>query len=217
MRFGSDDFWERYQMSPNTGLGISIKAYDESSLKRVARVDAFEKVELGVRRGLSLLHGGVSAVLGANTDPSHMLHMAQFAMACGARSFSISPCTPFFEDGKPDGTAVMHPRDIVQYVVGAYPEIDRITQGKFVISLKLPLCLWPRDFLEMLIKKRQVSTVCQLHTHAGVIFDVDGSVLICNSLFEFPAGKLGVDFNDAESLIALLNSERTLSLYQPLG
>jgi radical SAM protein with 4Fe4S-binding SPASM domain len=216
MRFGSDDFWAQYQLSPNTGLGISIKAHDETSLQRVALVTTFNKVELGVRRGLSLRQGGVSVVLGANTEPRYMIHMAQFAMDCGAKMFSLSPCTPSFVDGKPDGASVMHPNDFVRYVVGAYPEIERITQGRFSISIKTPLCLWPRDFMEMLIEKRQLNTVCQLHKHAGIIFGVDGSALICNSLFEYPVGKLGVDFNDAESLVALLNSEKTLSLYKPL-
>lgn len=216
MRFGADDFWAEYQTTPNTSLGISIKAYNESSLQEIAQVSAFEKIECGVRRGLALLHGGVSAVLGANTKADHMIRMARFAIDCGARSFGLSPCTPSFHDGIVDDTAMMHPRDVVQYVVEAYPEIDQITQGRFMLSAKTPLCIWPRDFIETLIAKRQLKTVCQLHKHAGVVFATDGNALMCNSLFDYPVGKFGVDFMDAESLLALLNGDRTSELYRPL-
>ncbi len=84
------------------------------------------------------------------------------------------------------------------------------------MSVKLPLCIWPRDFVNKLAQKDQINTVCQLHKHAGIIFGVTGEALICNSLYDFPIGKLDQDFTDAESLVALVNSEQSMALYNQL-
>lgn len=215
MKFGVDSFWDKYQLSPNTKAGISVKAFDETSLKQITGVNLFETTRKGIERGVSFFKCGVSTVLGS-ASADKLVDLAKFAMDCGTRSFSISPCTPAFCSGASDGSSVLHPHDIVQTIVGAYPELDRITKGRLLLSVKLPLCIWPEGFVEMLVKKNQIRTVCQLHRRMGLIFDVDGKLALCNSLFEYTVGQFGIDFYDKESLLKLMNSPATIALYDKL-
>jgi len=215
MRFGIDSFWEEYQSSPNTRVGISVKAFDADSLMRNAHVDSFEATKRGIERGVNLFKSGVSVVLGSDSANA-LTNLAKFAMDCGARHFSISPCTPAFCSGVPDGSFVMHPQDIVRTLVDAYPRLNEITRKRLSISIKTPLCIWPKEFVETLVRRNQLKTVCQLHQRAGLVFDVDGKLAICNSLYEYVVGQFGVDFHDKESLIKLVNNPRTVALYNKL-
>jgi radical SAM protein with 4Fe4S-binding SPASM domain len=215
MKFGVDAFWEQYQISPNTKVGISVKAFDEESLRQVAEVNSFETTKKGIERGVRLFKCGVSTFYNA-VSSDKLIDIAQFAMDCGARSLSISPCSPAFCDGKSDSTYVLHPSVVVQNFLGMYPRLDEITKGKLRFSLKLALCIWPKNFIEMLVKKNQINTVCQMHKRIGLIFDVDGKLAICNSLFDYAIGKFGEDFSDKESLLNLLNSPQVIGLYNKL-
>lgn len=215
MRFGVDSFWRKYQMFPNTSAGISVKAFDQKSLRQIASVNLFETTRKGIERGINLFKCGISVVLGlANTDK--LIDLAKFAMDCGANHFKISPCTPAFCSGVPDGSFVLHPSDIVRVIVESYPKLDNITKGRLSFSIKLPLCIWPEGFIEMLVEKKQIRTVCQLHRRKGLIFDFDGKLTLCNSLFDYTLGQFGINFNDGESLLELMNSSATMATYDKL-
>lgn len=212
MKFGDDAFWEKYQTAQNSKVGISVKAFDDESLKRVASVSSFGLSKRGLERGITAFRCGVSTVYNTTCTDS-LIDIAKFSMDCGAKSLSISPCTPSFYEGNVDGTYVVHPRTVAQNVLEMYPKLDEVTNGQVLFSMKLPLCLWPKDFIEELVRKEQISTVCQLQHRTGLIFDVDGKLAICNSLFDYPIGKFGEEFIDKETLLSLMNRPTTVGLY----
>lgn len=215
IRFGNDNFWAKYLENPNTKAGISVKAFDKESLKSITGTGSFKLMEKGLKRGIEYFKCGVSSVYSKSSFES-ILDVARFSMDCGARSFSISPCTPSFCEGSADGGSVVDPKIMVDHIIGVYPKLEEITNGKVSFSMKLPLCLWPREFIEHLVKQDQISTVCQLQQKSGIIFDVNGQLALCNSLFDFPVGEYGKDFSDEKSLIALMNSKKTVEMYDKL-
>lgn len=215
MRFGNDVFWEKYQTAQNSKVGISIKAFDRESLKSVAGVSSFNLSKKGIKRGVATFKCGVSTVYNTTCTDS-LTDIAKFAMDCGAKFLSVSPCTPSFCGENVDDTYVIHPRTVAQNVLEMYPRLDEVTNGQVLFSMKLPLCLWPKEFIENLAKKEQISTVCQLQHRAGLIFDVDGKLAICNSLFDYTIGKFGEEFIDKESILALMNKPTTVGLYDKL-
>lgn len=215
MQFGIDSFWEKYLESPNTKAGISIKAFDKNSLKEIAEVNSFEISEKGLKRAIAHFKSGVSTVY--NTiNATNITDIAKFAMDCGARHVSISPCTPAFCDGLPNNTYVVEPRMMANHILDIYPKLVEVTGGRVSFSVKFPICLWPKDFVENLVKEGQISTVCQLQHRTGLIFDVDGNLALCNSLFDYPIGKYGENFNDDESLLELMNSKTVIGFYDKL-
>lgn len=215
MRFGDDAFWEKYQMAQNSKVGISVKAFDDESLKRVASVSSFGLSKRGLERGIATFKCGVSTVYNTTCADS-LIDIAKFFMDCGAKFLSISPCTPSFCGDNVDDTYVIHPRTVAQKVLEMYPKLDEVTNRQVLFSMKLPLCLWPKEFIEELAKKGQISTVCQLQHRTGLIFDVDGKLAICNSLFDYTIGKFGEEFIDKETLLSLMNKPTTVGLYDKL-
>ena len=128
---------------------------------------AFSQLVSGLRRGTQFHRCGVSVVhskacLGMLPD------LARFALDCGARSLSVGLCTPAIRQEGVDRTWVPDPEQTVADIVASYPELDRIMGGKLTFAVKLPLCLWPADFIAMLAAKRQITTVCQVHRRNGI-------------------------------------------------
>lgn len=215
MRFGINGFWKKYQQYPNTKIGISIKAFDEKSMLSMAGISNFEISKKGLERVISFFKCGVSTVY--NTVSSdYLIDIARFAKKCGAKSLSISLCTPAICSDSINSNFVVDPHKTVSDIVNFYPELEKITNGWLTFSMKLPLCLWPKDFIEKLVEKNQISTVCQLQQRSGLIFGTNGDLFVCNSLFDFPIGKYGNDFVDKNTLLEFLNSEEVVKIYDKL-
>ena len=94
-----------------------------------------------------------------------------------------------------------------------YDDLSNKLQDRFKIHQSFPLCLCEKNTFEKMIKKGQVNTSCHVHKRNGLIFDTDGSILLCNHLAGFGIGKFGVDYYDAKSLSDFWDSEDVSDLY----
>ena len=216
MRFSDDTFWEKYQESPNDSIGISLKAHNKMSLKSIAGITDFEKMKLGIKRGVNLNEGGVQVVYNTlNVDD--LVNVALFAKECDARWLGIGFCTPAIDKIKADGKYMIRPSLLVSNILENYEELSKITNGKINFSMKLPLCLWPEDFINTLVQKKQIMAVCQLQKRSGVIFSENGDLTLCNSLFDYPIAKYGKEFVDGPGLLKFLNTQDVFGFYDRLN
>lgn len=213
MRFGDDRFWEQYIASPSTSAGISIKAHDPESLCQWTGTRAFGKLVTGLRRATEFHRCGVS-VVHSRATVGRLADLARFAVDCGARSLGVGLCTPAIREDGIDQAWVPDPRETVADIVSSYPELDSIMHGKVTFAVKLPLCLWPAEFITTLASKRQITTVCQVQKRNGIVFDTDGTILLCNSFFSERLGSHGHEFRDARSLLDTMRSPRVTSRYE---
>jgi radical SAM protein with 4Fe4S-binding SPASM domain len=216
MMFGFDDFWKKYKECTNTFAGISLKAHSPSKLKEIAGIKNFNVVALGIKRGLKLFKCGVSTVYSSLYADS-LIDMAIFAMKCGAKSLNIGFCTPAIYNNKADDKFMIDPKSVVSNMLKSYPRLSEITNNRLVFSMKIPLCLWPTSFIETLIRENQITTVCQLQMRNGIVFNVDGSVIMCNGLFDYPIGKYNKDFSDKKGLITFLNDSKIVNYYNKIN
>jgi radical SAM protein with 4Fe4S-binding SPASM domain len=215
LRFANDRFWKLYQKSPNDRLGISLKAGNPEQLVLVAKSKKFQETKIGITR----VAGQYSSSFGITYNVFYRQNLAEIvrlAVECSPRPVKIDFCTPIFVANQPISRFMVDPTDIVTDIVSQYEELSEITKDNISLEINTPLCLWPKDFLDTLIQKGRVSTVCQLIREEGIIFGTDGKVQMCNALFEYPIGMLDVDYKDAETLIDLWNSERTHLYYQQM-
>ncbi|MFA7270295.1 MAG: radical SAM protein [Sterolibacterium sp.] len=212
-QFGIDRYWNNYRMAPNSRVGISIKGYDKNSFEDFTGVRSFDQTRQGIERAVQFFNCGVSVVY-SSLCSDKLIELAVFAASCGAKSLGISPCTPSFSGGTIDTSCVMSPADIVCRLVDDYPRLNELFKGRRLnISVKLPLCIWPREFVNLLIEREQITTTCQLQHRSGLLFDTDGTLVSCNSLFGFPLGRFGQDFHDSNSLLKFLGEERVVEFY----
>lgn len=216
LAFSNDKFWVKYKTNPNDSVGISLKGCSEKSYKETAGIEGFSSVISGLKRGVSLFNSGVGTVY-SKTDSETLIDTARFAKQIGATYLNIGFCTPTISKNDSNGVFMTHPKEIVADIVTTYDEISRIMQGKISFSMKLPLCIWPKDFIKILISKKQISTLCQLRQRVGLIFDVSGEVILCNTLYDFPVGKFEKDFSNSKDLIEFFNSPKITGYYEKLN
>ncbi|MFH1170733.1 MAG: radical SAM protein [Candidatus Vogelbacteria bacterium] len=216
LRFSDDKFWFKYLEKPNDKVGPSIKAFDEPSLQRLAQFHDFESVRKGLTRLVAKFKCGVTFVHNSFARNDLVL-LARFAKSCGANRIGISPCTPSFSDKRPGTTGMIPLKEVVADVVSQYQQLHDLMDGKLTLALKIPFCLWPKSFIEKLKERRQLHSGCQFQNRSGIAFGPQGELLACNSMAEFPIGKFGKDYDDGESLISLLNSDKVTRSYDRIN
>jgi radical SAM protein with 4Fe4S-binding SPASM domain len=217
IQFGVDTYWEAYQQHPNTHAPwVSMKAYDQRSLERTCGAVDLDMVSLGIKRATEFFDCGVSFVYNSCfTD--NLIDMTRSAVKMGARSVRICPCTPTFADDTASDHYMIETQLYIANVIRDYQELSDITGGKLCFSMKMPLCLWPKEFLDILIRRKQMTCTCQVQKRAGIMFDPGGNLLMCNLLFDYPMGTYGKDFSDCDSLVAYLNSDKVLGYYDRMN
>lgn len=212
-RFGIDRFWNAYRATHCTHTNLSIKAFDESSYRDTTGRSNFEVTKKGISRALTLESSVAASVVYTGEEVDEIVELARFTRECGAEGLTISPSTPAYVDGKPEVGFVSHPTKFVAGIVKHYEELNALFCGNISISVKLPLCIWPRDFILLLTDRGQIYSTCQLQHRSGLLFDVNGKLISCNSLPDHGIGQWGADFSDAIGLQKHVNSGPVVSFY----
>ena len=216
-RFSSDKFWEKYQKHPSDYVPISLKAFDQGSSILVSKFRDFDSVKLGIQRICQSRKTQISLVYNSLVE-GKLFDMVKIAVDLGAALIRVGICKPVPINGKFVSTHCVEYDSMISEMSNRYAELDRITNGTVRLIPNIPLCAWPRDFIQMLLNKKQIGTGgCQFQRRLGVIFDIDGTVITCNSMFDCSVGKFEKDFVDGESLINLMNSDKVNLLYRNIN
>lgn len=212
-RFSGDQFWEKYLEHPNTHIGASFKAFNLESLVENTKATVFADVTKGLRRVFEHQPNSMASFVYSRPYVSHFLDMVKYAVTCGAFGVSVNFCSPAIHNDRIDDRFMVDIDVLIREITSVYEEAHAVTGGRLVFVMKHPLCIWPREFIQTLKSRGQISTTCHLQHQSGCIIDTDGALLICNSMFDFPVGRYGQDFESAESLAAFFGSERVMNYF----
>lgn len=215
LRFADDDFFEKYKKSPNDLVGISLKAGNQKQLKDSIGCDKFDDLKKGIVRVCSNFDSAISLTYNTLYE-NNLPEIVQFAIDCGAKGIKIDFCSTVFENGKAKSNYMVPPKKLISNILRDYEKIYKIT-NHIIFEMSIPFCLWPRDFIKDLIEKGQIVSICQIIKRNAVIFNTDGKLQMCNSLFDYPIGKYKEDFYDAETLLNFLNCPQNIKYYDALS
>ncbi len=216
-RFGDNEFWQRYLKNPCDSVGISIKGVGAEMLKRLANVTDYEKAEKGIKRAMNFYKNGVGTVFSSLMTLDDLWKIAETTHEWGAKTFSIGfACATLDSEGCPSKKNYMIKLDKIEEFIQVYERIDELFEGSVGFEPQLPFCLFREDFIDKLIDKGQLSNGCFVNSRGGFTFDKDGNVLICNSIYHEPIGRIGKDFTDGSTLINHLNSEPIKDIFREL-
>lgn len=109
-----------------------------------------------------------------------------------------------------------HPLKIDKVFSKKYEKLSSILDNRIYFHQIFPLCQCDKSLFHTMIERDQISTSCHVHSRNGVIFDTDGSLLLCNHLAGFSFGKYGFDYWDFESFKKYWDSEYVVSLHSKL-
>lgn len=212
--FSEDKFYEEYQKHPNTNIGISLKAANPKQFFEATSSNLFNQVQIGISRAIGL-NGMVSLTYNTFYE-KNLLELVDFATKCGSQTVKIDFCSVTFENDKPSAKYMVPPKRLVANIVRDYPRLCDSARN-IIFEFQLPLCLFPDEFINTIISKKQIINVCHVHQRLGVIFDSKGGLLMCNSLFDYPMGYFMRDFETSDQLLNFMNSSSILDCQQQIS
>lgn len=217
--FGDDSYWQKFLESPFESMGISIKGITEQQFENtVGTKTLYQKTLVGLERLLRYYPDrGVSVVYSNLVSPEEIEEIAITAHKMGAKSFQLSSCSVTLDDN--DGFSDAYSAQIEQFVDGlmeVYPRLTEIYSGRVLIEPRLPLCVFPVDFLKTLMRNKQLLNLCHVQNRSGLVFDTGGSLLPCNSMVGIKIGKYGKDFTTSEELLTFLNNPELKNNYKEM-
>ena len=217
LRFSDDSFFNQYKLNPASSIGLSIKSASEKDFQLATGVDLYKKSILGIQRVIKLHHCGVSAVHNSIVGTNGLIEIARKCKEFGATSFQLVLCTPSFTDnGKVCTDYAIPPKLAWNDLQAISTTLEELYGGKVNYGTQLPLCLFPKEFVENKVRERRIQTQCHIFSRSGINFDVNGNVILCNTISEIVA-KRGIDYHDANSLRFFLNSSTCKDQYRQIS
>lgn len=215
----STDFCDRVRalQYEKLHLGISLKGISAADYIENCGRDSFHLVVRGI---------GNSKQYGFNYSLSYVLttdnidSITNFADTFNAFSFDKNITFALCNDVVlQDGEILKnskHPLEIERVFEEKYEEINSILNGRFTLHQSFPLCQCSTNLIKKMEVRHQIYTSCHVHTRSGVIFDTDGSLLLCNHLAGFSFGQFGKDFSDYNSFKHFWNSDYAVEMHRRL-
>lgn len=196
-------------------ISLSQKAHDKKSYMDVTGVDCYDKFLQAVdnvsNAGIDFV---VSYVLTSKSIPFVSNSMCALREH-GAIKFSLGFCYDF-EACRSIASVPENPYKLWNEFSKHYEEINVASEGKFVLQMGLSLCVADTNLINLMEKRKQILSVCQLLRRSGLILDADMSVIPCNAMFNYKLGKYGVDFTDKESFERFWNSNELVDFYNKI-
>lgn len=214
LMFKNDEFIDKYKSMGMSSVSLSLKGENEKTYEEITGFDGFqETIDIIKKLVSSDISVSVSMVLTENNMNS-FTDVIPTLLNAGVKHFHFSFCYDFNLRGvKKD---IFSPISLLEMFGSIYEKLNSLTNGHFTLQNGLPLCYWDKTLLRKMINSRQISTICQLLTRKGLIFDSEGYHIPCNAMYALKLGRFGEDFRDPSSFKQYLNSEVVQKTYQKL-
>ena len=217
VRFGDDDFWQKYEENPADRISISVKSADPNEFANVTSSKLFEKTMNGVERAVKLHQTGITTVYNSLVGMSGLKKIAIECKKLGANSIIVNMCSPTIdENGTVSKGYSINPEKLAGDTIEMIDYLNKLYDGKAEIDIQMPLCLFPSEFVEDNLKAKRIMTLCQIFSRTGINFDFKGNVTVCNEFAIETIAKKGIDFIDGESLLRHLNSKPIRDFYKEI-
>lgn len=220
LRFANENFCKKLStLKEGVHISISLKGSNNSYYKEHCGAAAFDKVVQGIKncRKNRLVYSLTYVV---SADNVHSIdEFAKEVREKGldeyiAFSFCNEVIQPSGEFEKAYGQT--HPLMVNKIFNEKYDSLVEILGGKFSLHQTLPLCMCDGEYVDIMRQHKQISTSCHVHNREGIIFDTNGSILLCNHFIGYGVGKFGEDYKDSVSLASFWDSEKMMALHKLL-
>ncbi|MBP3431591.1 MAG: radical SAM protein [Clostridia bacterium] len=209
LKLVDETFFNELLKRPNAFPSISIKSDSKESYISDTGVNCWDRIVGLIKKLLkSNKTFGCTYVI-SNENVNKLYKTMKTFQELGLKNVGLSFCYSC------PGNVMIY--DVKQYVKDIETQLKMVDQLsiKYNIHFTLPVCLWDKEFIDNLRKRKIISTVCQLQQKSGLIFDTNLDILVCNTLYDYPIVK-AEEYNDAKTLTKLLNSDKIMNVYKDL-
>lgn len=216
VRFGNDEYWEKYKQSPCDSMSVSIKSVDLEQFRNVTKSRSYNQTMKGVERAISFGNSGVSTVYNSLVGIDGLKNIATKCRKLGANFFVVDLCTTVIsENGISEGFSI-EPHQLAKDIMEFQPFLSDLYDSNIEIEIFIPLCLFPVSFIEKMFEYNQIGTTCHVYTRSGINFNTNGDIMPCNQMFDTIIARKGIDFTDSSNLLLHLNSVSLRQDYKEL-
>jgi len=216
LRLADIEFLDKSLAAGINAITISVKGANDDEYQRFTGVRAFDKV---MRAVTNVSIRKIPHKISITICKDLFFNFGEFIDVVSksrADSFSLDMGRPMIANDRiiPDGIAT--PREMADFIIRIYPKL--VACGKrFTIKFSIPLCLFPEDFIKIVVKNNQAISGCQIFNGKGIIIDPEGRLLPCNHFCNNPLGILGVDFSDAKGYYQFRNRPDVIKFYETVS
>lgn len=217
LAFEKEEFVDKLLNLGIKNFSISLKGENKETFKEITGFDKWDSVingiKLLIRKKCSV---SISMVLTEDNIDTFISGVKE-CYELGVSHFRFSFCYEFNANNETTNFSnPTKPKKLIKKFMENYPELHKACNGHFNLFQSYPLCLWDDSFIKLLIKRNQVSSICQLLNTSGLLFDSNGYLIPCNAMYDIKLGKLGVDFNDSNDLLNYLKTKDIKNVYKVL-
>lgn len=196
MKFSDKEFLKQAIEAGLSSITLSFKASNREMFLREMGKDQFDEQVQAVK---NVVQSGIRYTLSVTVCESLMENfneMIQAVKSTGADNMLLDTGKPVVLNGRSTSDGMRKPKEVAKFIMEMYPKLQE-SGLKFLFKLALPFCLFPKDFIEELLRDGRMMTGCQMMKEGGLIIDPKGRILPCNHLCEQSLGKMGEDFSTA--------------------
>lgn len=102
-----------------------------------------------------------------------------------AQSVSFNLGAPAISQQGVDGSFTLTPRELATKVKELF-ELGKSLDIKMGFLFTVPFCLLPREDIQGLLEAGVIVSGCQVISGSGILFNVEGQLVACNHLLDFP-------------------------------
>lgn len=197
-----------------TSVNFSIKADTKEGYINSTGFDVFADALNAIKNLNDTDIKNVVSFVITEDNADKLIKIAKIVKEIGVKNLYLTFCNNCV-DSSGIKKNVQNPVNMVKKFVSCYDEMNNLNI-QFRLNQSLPACIWPHNFLQKMEDRKQLLSVCHLHSRSGLIFDPKLRILVCNALFDFPLGQFGVDFYDMESLNTYMNSDQVTGIFKKL-
>ena len=214
--FSDIDLLKKYIDAGLERFSISVKGNSREEYIELTGNDCYTKVIQAINNLHSLnAIFSVSQVLTYDNISTFTKGLAAIRNA-GATNFSFSFCYNFncAEHQNQIDIVKDNPYVLAELFKRNYDKIDKELAGcHYSLTQGLPLCVWDMSIIEKLSQKKAITSICQLMSGGGILFNTNLSLIPCNAMFSIEYGKFLRDFKDKETFEQFMRSNKVNELF----
>jgi len=197
IKFSDKIFLRRVMDAGLASITLSFKASNRQMFLEDIGSDLFNEQVKAVR---NVVDSGIKYTISVTACESlinNFDEMIEVVKSTGSSNILIDTGKPLLLHGKSIAAGMSTPKESAKFVMEIYPKLEK-SGLSFLFKLALPFCLFPREFVEKMLKEGNMLTGCQMMKEGGLIIDPNERILPCNHLCDQSLGSMGKDFSNAK-------------------
>ncbi|MEK6952718.1 MAG: radical SAM protein [Nanoarchaeota archaeon] len=213
MLFSNKKFLSKALDAGVSSITVSFKASNKEDFKSFTGRDGFSKTLQAINNIAKEKIPYVINVTACETLLENFDEMIDVVVKTGARVFSVDTGKPIIIEGKTYADGMGTPKQLSQFFMKIYQKLER-SGLRFSIKVAIPFCLFPKEFIDKIIKDGNILTGCQMVTGRGIILDPQGNLIPCNHVCDQSLGKIGNDFFNVSDYLKFRQKTEVSEFYK---